>query len=183
MTNRSRSEAIAVLAATLLMMVCLTTAASAQALGDVAKKEAERRQHASAGKRYSIADLLTDTGSGMPVAPEAAPSAPEPPKVSTQEAAAPPPKERRDESYWRERATEIRTKREQLHGLVKVLQTRVESLGEDLKKGAGSPALSERDVSLRALAGAQKDAQSMLGEWERFDARARAMNVPPAWIR
>jgi hypothetical protein len=167
----------------LLMMVCVTTSASAQGLGEVAKKEAERRQHASAGKRYSIADLPIDTGSGTPVAPEAAPSVPEPAKVSIQEAAAPPPKERRDESYWRERATEIRSKREQLHGLVKVLQTRVESLEADLKKGAGSSAISERDVSLRALAGAQQDAQSMLGEWDRFGARARAMNVPPAWTR
>jgi len=58
----------------------------------------------------------------------------------------------------------------------------VADLAAQLELAANPSAGREQEVTLRALAKAQKDAQSMRGEWDRFEARARSMKVPSAWI-
>jgi len=154
-----------------------------------ARKEAERRQQVSAGKRYTADDLPADSGSAAPTVPAAAqqekpalPMAGDASKTPAQEGDAAPPVERRDESYWRARAKEIRAKMQQVRDRVKSLQSTVDDLGAQLERASDSSTASERDVSLRALTNAKKDAESMQGEWARFEARARLMKIEPAWI-
>jgi hypothetical protein len=186
MTTRLRHRSqIVIQAASLLLIGALTTGASAQSLAEVARKEAERRQQlTTAGKRYTNDDLPADARSPVPAAPAVAkPEEPERAAASTPEAAAPPPQDRRDESYWRGRATEIRGRVQQIGDLTTALKARVKDLAAQLESGAGPSTGREYEVSLRALVSAQKDAVSMQGEWDRFEARGRSMNASPDWLK
>ncbi|MGH8636256.1 MAG: hypothetical protein ACREUZ_03880 [Burkholderiales bacterium] len=182
--------ATAAVAVPVIVAVLATSTPSAQSLGEVAAREARRRQEVGAGKRYTAEDLPADSGSAPPpnssaAQPEAA-KAPVAADTSTEPTPAgdtPPPRELRDEKYWRMRAKEIRTKMEEIHSRVKALEGRVAELGDSIEKGAGSAASREREVSERALKSAREDAEGMKGEWDRFEARARLKNVPADWLQ
>ena len=167
-----------------LVMIGLTMEASAQGLADIARKEAERRKQIEAGKRYTNDDF-SEVRKPAPAAPIVTPAekpAPPPALADTPDASNPPPQERRDEAYWRARAAEIRARMEEIDVLIGTLKGRVAELTAQLER-ADNPAVGpEQEVTVRALAKAQKDAQSMRGEWDRFEARARLMKIPPEWI-
>jgi hypothetical protein len=168
-----------------LVAILATSSPSAQSLGELAAKEARRRQEVGAGKRYTTEDLPVDSGStplqAMPAEQPEASKAPVPaeaPAESTPAGETPPPKELRDEKYWRMRTAEIRTKIEQIRSQVTALDRRLKDLSSD---SGTSP--TERDVAQRALARARQDAESMKGEWDRFEARARLNKVPADWLQ
>lgn len=168
-----------------IVAVLAASAPSAQSLGDLAAKEAKRRQEVGAGKRYRAEDLPADSGSTPPQAPPVAqPEAAKDPvsaEGSTENTPAgetPPPKELRDEKYWRMRANEIRTKIEQIRSRITALDGSVKNLASD-----GGASSTERDVAQRALDNARQDAESMKGEWDRFEARARLNKVPADWLQ
>jgi hypothetical protein len=172
---RRSAAAIAPGVVPVIVAVLATSSPSAQSLGELAAKEAKRRQEVGAGKRYTAEDLPADSGSAartaQPVAQPEAAQALATAETSTEPTPAgdtPPPKELRDEKYWRMRATEIRTKIEQIRSRITALDGRVKDLAGD---GGASP--TERDVAQRALDNARRDAESMKGEWDRFEARAR----------
>jgi hypothetical protein len=171
-----------------LVMIGLTTEASAQGLAGVAKKEAERRKKTEAGKIYTNDDF-PEARKPAPAAPApivtlaVKPEPPPPPALADMpDANNPPPQDRRDEAYWRARATEIRGRMEEIDVLSRTLKGRVADLTAQRERADNPSTGREQEVTLRALAKAQKDAQSMRGEWDRFEARARSMKVPSAWI-
>ena len=186
MTKRLRRSSRTCAQVLSLVMIGLTAEASAQGLAGVARREAERRKKIEPGKVYTNDDFPEER-KPAPVAPVVTlvekPGPPPPPVLADQpDASNPPPQDRRDEAYWRARATEIRGRMEEIDVLSRTLKGRVADLTAQLELADNPSTGREQEVTLRALAKAQKDAQSMRGEWDRFEARARSMKIPSAWL-
>jgi hypothetical protein len=184
----------------------LTSGPSAQGLGGVAKREAERRQQVSGGKKYTNEDLqaVSVTAPAPPAAPGATAStagaagasaaATEDPKDGAAAAAgetAPDPAtagiktaaEKRGEDYWRGKAGVVQALVDKANARVDGLKKRLDSLEAQLSNGAGTSHVQEREVTLKALDKAQNDVKSMRDEWNRLEARATAAKVPAEWLR
>jgi hypothetical protein len=173
----------------------LTAGPSAQGLGDIAKQEAARRQKVNAGKKYTNDDLVAVVESTpAPQAAQPAESATAPDEkdekgekdvAATPASGSPaitPPREKRDEKYWRERSGTIRAKLNETQDKVKFLQkhlAQVEALGQ----GGGPSATEERAITLKALTAAQADYRSFQEEWKRMEDRANNSKVPPEWLK
>jgi hypothetical protein len=173
----------------------LTAGPAAQGLGDVAKREAERRQKVATGKRYTNNDLPPDSGSAAPIALKATPTTSEQtvkPEVSAdgaasqagsktpEPAATGPQKDNRPESYWRDKANEIRRHLQTYRDQVKALEGRLSDLDSQPATPAGA---SEREVTLKSLQQSQKNLGFLENQWRSFEAKARASKVSPAWIQ
>jgi hypothetical protein len=173
-------------------IVWLTAGPSAQGLGDIARKEAARRQQVANGKKYTNEDLQPVTpATPLPASADSAPAAGDAPEKKVDaadggeardEAAAPQAREKRDEKYWRDRSGLLRVKLNESHTKVKALQQRLEELEKDLADGGNSSQSRERAVTLKALDEAQTDYGYMQEEWKRMEDRARAAKVPEEWI-
>lgn len=182
----------------------LTSGPSAQGLGGVAKREAERRQQVSGGKKYTNEDLPAVSVSAP--TPPAAPASAAPTETApasggtgdTKDGAAPAAgetapnpamagiktaEEKRGEEYWRGKAGVVQTQLDKANGRVDGLTKRLANLEAQLKGGAGTSHVQEREVTLKALEKAQNDAKSMRDEWDRLETRAKAAKVPPEWLR
>lgn len=169
------------------------SAAAAQSLGDLAKKEEARRQSAKPGKVYTN-DSVRGTGSDTPTtSAPAAPAAPaatapspsggpaEPPAAEK----APDPKH--DEAYWRKRVADARERLERSKTFLEALQSRVNALSTDFVNRDDpaqrnvvardrQKALAELDRVKRDIADAQKELQAIEDE-------GRKAGVPPGWLR
>ena len=157
--------------------------ASAQALGDVAKREELRRTAVpKPSKTYSNAELKADiTAPPAPIVdPSAASSSTATPSTAssganagvTEEPTAPPAKPKEDEAGWRWRAGEVRNR-------VAKAQKMVDSFNggtaaTDPREQARTDALIKRVQEALRLA---VDAQRL------FEIQADAAGVPVAWIR
>jgi hypothetical protein len=182
-------------------IVWLTAGPSAQSLGDVARKEAARRQQVDTGKKYTNDDLRADVASA-PVQPAVpAPADPTATAVPADEKGEPgektdgtagtaaegeskiaAPREKRDEKYWRDRSSLIGAKLNEAEQKVKSLQQRLTQLEEAL--GQGGPSVTqERAVTFKSLTLAQNAYNSAKDEWTRMENRARAAKVPEEWIK
>ena len=167
--------------------VLWASAAPAQSLGDVARREAERRKAVKTpAKVYTNEDLTR-----LPKPHQLPPS----PETPAGEAAKPPeqPKalktaeEVKDEKYWRGRVQEVRSQLNRDQLLLDALQSRVNVLSSDF--------VNRDDPAQRALIA--EDRQKALGELERtrqeidrlkkqiadIDEEARKAGVPAGWLR
>jgi hypothetical protein len=171
-------------------------AAAAQSLGDVARKEAERRQQVQTGRVYTNTDLAAVDPPAPPpqTAPPASPPEAEGTKKNTaatentpegQNPEAPAasvlkPRETRPEAYWRARAQMLRT--ELAEAERNLAQTEIR-----LKELDGSPQtpaiLRERAITAKKLAELQSTAQYRRDAISRFEAFAQTQKVPADWIR
>ena len=164
---------------------------SAQSLGELARREEERRRQTPPGKQYTNADLPDTDRATVPavIPPEPGPAAPatapaDPAAANGRDAeadaASPRGREKRDEKYWRARASELR-------GHVQRTQTEIRSVEARLAtletRAATSDALQERDVTATHLRKLRQNLQSFGEEVERFEQRARADRVPADWIK
>jgi hypothetical protein len=167
---------------------------SAQSLGDVARREAERRQQVTSGKVYTDGDL-------GPVDPATAPAPPtaQPPASGGERQATPPTsspasaetptgkepvilkgREQRDEQYWRKLMPELRARVARANAEVAAQEARL----VEIDGGEQTPTrLQERQVVLSTLSRAQRDARSLTEELTRFMTRAQMAKVPDEWIR
>jgi hypothetical protein len=162
---------------------------SAQSLGELARREEERRRQITPGKQYTNADLPQTQSATAPAVtqPDSGPAAPaidpQPAKAADahEETAPARGREKRDETYWRARARE-------LGGHVQRTQTEIGSLEARLAEletqAATSPdARRERDVTAAQLRKLRQNLLSFTKEVERFEQRARADRVPADWIK
>ena len=176
----------------LVVMLLLTIARPtvAQALGDVAKQEAERRKAvAAAGKVYTNESLRPETPPPAPSAPQSATAATAAPASS----AAPTPAGQAEEpapmteDAWRKRITGVRDALSRARMFAEALQTRVNSLTTDFVNrddpaqrdaiaGERQKALAEMDRVKREIADHQKAIADIQDE-------ARRAGVPAGWVR
>jgi hypothetical protein len=179
------------IATTLAVLACVSPAA-AQSLGEIAKREADRRKQTAAGRLYTNSDVRPEAKPSVvqtPVAVAASltAAAPEPAQPedkgsaaaagTTADAAPVRAKEHRDETYWRTRARELRGHIQRLRDDVTAIETRQLELGEQ------PDAAPEYEVATDALTKLRRNLDSFTGELARFEERARAANVPAEWIR
>jgi len=181
-----------------LVLVTVTVSpASAQSLGDVARKEEARRKVVStAGRTYANDDLRPEpvtTLRSMPAPPavDLATVPASPSKAQGQAAAAAQPDQKpdpkKDESYWRGRITEARQGLARAQMFQEALQSRINGLTTDF--------LSRDDPAQRRVIG--MDRQKAAAELDRvtkeiaqfkkaiadIEEDARRAGVPPGWLR
>jgi hypothetical protein len=195
----------AVPAVLLLAIGWLTSGPSAQGLGDIARREAERRQQSASGKKYTNEDLRTIPAESVPAAiqasdPASAPAPSSSAPASTEAAGSADPgaagespktpradvksaEQKRGEQYWRDKAGAVQSELDKSNAKVEGLRKRLEALEAQLSNGAGSSHVQEREVTLRALEKAEYNAKAMREEWNRLEARAAAAKVPSEWLR
>jgi hypothetical protein len=182
----------------LLVAVASSTPVAAQAptLGDVARKEQERRKNLPAAtKVYTNKDLPKSAirpEGAAPAAPAEEPSTP----LSAEGAAKPGPAEEKqpeapaaggDEAAWKKRMGDAREELRRNEMFAEALQTRINSLSQDLR--------SRDDPAQRGrIAGDRKDAIAELARVKQaiesgkksiadIEEEARKAGVPPGWLR
>ena len=185
----------------LVVMLLLTIARPtvAQALGDVAKQEAERRKAvAAAGKVYTNESLRPEAPpaatsaapqSATAATPAPASSAAATPAGQAAPAATPQAEEPAPmtEDEWRKRMTGVRDALSRAQMFAEALQTRVNSLTTDFVNrddpaqrdaiaGERQKALAEMDRVKREIADHQKAIADIQDE-------ARRAGVPAGWVR
>lgn len=185
------SVRVRLLSAALAFTLCGTLGASAQSLGDVAKKEQQRRKVAkTSGKVYTNKDLgpggTKPTSAPLPPASTTAgPGGAETPPPAAENAEEQDP--RKTEEYWRERMDTAKAAIQRNELFLEALQSRVNALRTEF--------VNRDDPAQRAVIGS--DRQKALAEMERvrqeidtlkkaiadLEEEARQAGVPPGWLR
>ncbi|MGH9254990.1 MAG: hypothetical protein ACRD3C_10515 [Vicinamibacterales bacterium] len=170
----------------------------AQALGDVAKQEAERRKVIGApGKVYTNDSLRAETpstsapGAAPPVqpAPQATPASPGVQAPASQDATAAPPAEPAPatEEAWRTRITGARDAVSRSQIFVEALQSRINALTTDFVN-RDDPAqrdtiAAERQKALAELDRVKREIVDQQKAIVAIQDEARRAGVPPGWLR
>jgi hypothetical protein len=176
-----------------VLALCGATA-SAQSLGDVAKKEEARRKTVkAAGKVYTNEDVQGGPGQQPPPPPSQAAGAQLPPPASGAQGAAPESKDasaedpKKTEAFWRGRMDAARAALERARMFRDALQSRVNALGNDFA-ARDDPAQRNQIAGDRQKALAEMDrVQKEIADGEKairdIEEEARRAGVPPGWIR
>ena len=169
---------------------------SAQALGEVAKKEEARRKEVKTpGKVYTNDSLRPDSGSTpaspAPQAADAAPTPQVPPSPSGVQ-----PKDgdkpvadntKKDEAYWKARLTQARSALDRAKTFAEALQSRINALTADFtaRSDPAQRALiaNDRQKALAELDRLQKEIQDDTKAIADAQEEARKAGVPAAWVR
>ena len=180
------------------LVVCLTatTFAGAQSLGEVARKEGERRKAVpTAGKTYTNDSLRIEPA---PAAPAASPAAPTP--AADQAAAAAAPSQDaakgdasksdgtvKDEAYWKKRLADARTSLDRSKSFADALQSRINALTADFS-ARSDPAQravigADRQKAVDELARVTKEIQDGTKAITDLQDEARKAGVPAGWVR
>ena len=174
------------IAAAAVISLGLAAPASGQALGDVARKEESRRKAAAKqGKVYTNDDLRpVESAPPAPAAPSTpAPAASEKPKAEEKPADEP----KKDEKYWRTRATQLRDNLDRAKIFAEALQTRINALSADFAS-RDDPAqrgvvASDRQKALAELDRVKKEIADYEQQLRDLEDEARRAGVPPGWLR
>jgi hypothetical protein len=170
--------------------------ASAQTLGDVAKKEEARRKDVKTpAKVYTNDNLKADAGSTPPPPATQAAGA-----ASTQvppSASGVAPKDgekpavvddsKKDEASWRSRIDQARTALDRAKTFAEALQSRINALTTDFS-ARSDPAQravigADRQKALAELDRVQKEIQADTKAIADIQEEARKAAVPPGWVR
>lgn len=159
-------------------LICLTwtfivmfaaSAAVAQSLAEIAKKEKERRKQIESSESRTITDVeLRRAGGPLTTLPRTSPSEADSDRVAeeaVEEDEAEIADERQTEDYWRGRLAPIDAR-------IKSMEERLQS-PQFTSNPYGAP---DRERLERRLAQARADRQTVLDE-------ARRKGVPPGWLR
>ena len=183
----------AVLAVALL---ALTVPASAQTLGDLAKREQARRKAAPpAGKTYTNDDLKQvppPTGTpGKPAdaAKPADPKAPDAKAAEPEKVAEPakPAEPAKDEGYWRGKITAAREDIRRNEAFKEALQTRINALTADFAARDDpyqrAKVADDRQKALAELSRVSAEIDKTTKLIADIEDEARRAGVPPGWLR
>jgi hypothetical protein len=190
------------LALGLALVVLCSGVARAQSLGDVAKKEEERRKAVkSPGKVYTNDDLRRYPVAPPPQPPAEGgaagsdPAAPADPVAAAkaQEGIRAPEEvpakggEKRDETYWKTRIMSAREQLRRSEAFVEAMQTRVNSLTNDFY-ARDDPAQraqiwSQRTGALDEIDRLTKEIAAQKKAIADIEEEARHEGVPPGWLR
>ena len=178
-------------------LVMFASLASAQTLGDIAKKEEARRKDVKApSKVYTNDNLHADSSTPPPPAPSSKAGAPDgaqqvPPSPSGvqpkdgDKAAADEPK--KDEAYWKDRITKARTDLDRNQTFAEALQSRINALTTDFS-ARSDPAQraqigNDRNKALAELDRLKKEIEANTKAIAGIQEEARKANVPAGWVR
>jgi len=164
--------------------------ARSQSLGDVSRKEEERRKDVKApAKVYTNKDLGAPLQGGAP--PDSTKPAASPSEASKEAAKAGDDKSKdtsaRDQAYWSKRRKDLQEKLDRSRTQTDAMQSRINALTADFAsqddpvQRAGIERDRQRSISeLGRLQQDIKDTQKALSD---LDEEARKAGVPPGWLR
>jgi hypothetical protein len=151
-------------------------------LGELARKEQERRNALKASGK-----VLTDKD-----VPRAAPAAAKPPaeapastagEASAKKAEEPP----QDEAWWKQRVTQVREELRRNEMFAEALQTRINSLASDFASRDDpyqrAEIAQERAKAVAELDRVKADADASRKKIADIEEEARRAGVPPGWLR
>jgi hypothetical protein len=166
--------------------------ASAQSLGDVAKKEQARRKDVKTpGKVYTNDSLRPDPGSSPTVSPTPAPPEvqlpPSPSGTPQKDEKSADDNSKKDEAYWKDRMTQARSALERAQTFADALQSRINALTADFSARA-DPAQravigTDRQKAVAELDRVQKEIKDNTKAVADIQEDARKAGVPAGWVR
>jgi hypothetical protein len=189
--------------ATALLAVVCVGVASAQSLGELARKEEERRKAIKTpGKLYTNESLRPEAGGAATGTPSAAtpasasgtPATPPSPSGTqpTPPAQAPPaeaesPEAGKDEAYWRQRMQTARDTLQRARMFADALQSRINALSTDFA-ARDDPAQrdvigTDRQKALAELDRVKQEIDQHTKTIASIQDEARRAGVPPGWLR
>ena len=172
--------------------------ASAQSLGELAKREQARKKAATAAKKTYTNDDLKQLPppTGTPGKPADDPAKPADgkaadPKSDTQKVAVAdekkPVEPAKDEAYWRARITAVREDIRRNEAFKEALQSRINALTADFSARDDpyqrAKVADDRQKALAEMSRVSEDIEKgrkLIGE---IEAEARRAGVPPGWLR
>ena len=180
-------------------LLALAVPVSAQSLGEIAKREAERRKTLpTAVKTYTNEDLKKlppmagDTSTkpaeqpaktGDPAKP--ADAAAKPTEVKPD--AALPPEAAKDEKYWRGRLTAVKEDIRRNETFRDALQVQINALAADFSSrddpAARAKIADDRQKKLTELTRVTADIEKAIKLISEIEDEARKAGVPPGWLR
>ena len=197
MLKSSHVRVVAVLALALAAWLGAHTAVG-QSLGEVARREAERRKAAVGAVKVYTNDSLRPSPAPDSVPPSSAPvqepgAAPgEPasqgdPAAAAGQAPAAEKDPKTDPEYWRKRMADLRSQRDRNAFMMEAVQSRINGLWADFT-ARDDPAqraviAANRQRALAELERMKKDQESFDKQIADLQEEARRANIPPGWIR
>lgn len=179
---------------TVLSVTAVAAHAQTPSLGEVARKEAERRKALPpAGKVYTNKDLpasaqkptpssAAGTETTIPLDPVAAATAEKPPQDDAQAKGAV-----KNEAWWRARITAAREAVRRNELFAESLQTRINSLRRDFTSRDNPVQRAQigrdRADALAELAKVKQEVEKGKQEIADIEEEARKASVPPGWLR
>jgi len=170
-----------------LVFVGVASVASAQSLGDVAKKEEQRRKTVkSSGKVYTNDQLKADPTPSVPAtsatgttpAPAASTPAPAPSDDST---------DKGDEKTWRKRIADARDALQRSQAFADALQSQLNALTTDFVNRDDpiqrQQIANKRDGVVAELDRVKKEVAAQTKAISDIQEEARRANVPAGWVR
>ena len=170
-----------------LVFVGVASVASAQSLGDVAKKEEQRRKTVkSSGKVYTNDQLKADPTPSVPAtsatgttpAPAASTPAPAPSDDST---------DKGDEKTWRKRIADARDALQRSQAFADALQSQLNALTTDFVNRDDpiqrQQIANKRDAALAELERVKKEVAAQNKAINDIQEQARRAGVPAGWVR
>jgi len=177
------------------VLVTFSVPLAAQSLGEIARKEAERKKATPAAKKTYTNDDLKQTPppSGTPATKPGDAAAPadagkpaakaEPEKVDSTKPAEPA----KDEGYWRGRITAAREDVRRNEAFKEALQSRVNGLTADFTARDDpyqrAKIADDRQKALAEMARLTEDIDKGNKAIADIEEEARRAGVPPGWIR
>ena len=187
---------VVVLAIAVGFLASPAAAGQTPSLGEVAKKEAERRKALPpAGKTYTNKDL--PPSAQKPATGGTAPDAPAPAdpvaaateqKAEDAKAGDKPQGDPKDEAYWKGRMTAAREELRRAEMFGEALQTRVNALTRDVNGNTNNSAqrsavVADRTEAQTELARVKQDVDRAKKQISDLEEEARKAGVPPGWLR
>jgi hypothetical protein len=172
-----------------VLSLTVASAAAAQSLGDVAKKEEARRRVASKpGKVYTNDTIRGGSSAAPPPAPaQTQPSAADAQQKTGEKPAPDASDPKKDEAHWRGRMAEARRNLDRAKMFQESLQTRINSLSNDFS-ARDDPAqrnviAGNRQKALAELERVAKEVADYEKQIVTIEEEARKAGVPPGWVR
>lgn len=172
--------------ASVIAVPCAVYAQQSPPLGEIARKEQERRKalKAPAAKVLTNGDLPRTPAPAPP--PAATPS--ETDRAAAAEKQADKPAEpAKDEAWWRQRMSQAREELRRNEMFAEALQTRINSLTSDFTARDDpyqrAKIGDERAKALLELDRVKADVETNRKKISEIEEDARRANVPPGWLR
>jgi hypothetical protein len=173
----------------LVTAFAISAAAQTPALGDVARKEAERRKALPpSAKVYTNKDLPESARKSAPPAtaapPDAAPVETADAKPEEQQK---PAGEQKDEAWWKARITQAREELRRNEVFAQALQSRINALTRDFTNAFNAPRQrqigEQRKEAVAELDRVLQDIEAGKKQIADIEEEARKAGVPPGWLR
>jgi len=184
-----------------LVFVGVASVASAQSLGDVAKKEEQRRKTVKSGKVYTNDELKRDPTPSVPAS--ASTGTTSTPSASSTPAPAPASSgnnagkddsankdgsaDKSDEKTWRKRITNARESLQRSQAFADALQSQLNALSTDFVNRDDpvqrQQIAKQRDGVVAELDRVKKEVAAQTKAISDIQEEARRANVPAGWVR